>query len=257
MPHAQHHRGAHPEDARLFANERRPQLQAASREGSYLLSRGYPPDPTFDFVGGHHQLHARERLALRRIACSDAQLAGRRARLLPIEQAAHGALFIDGFNLIITLEVALSGGLLFRGRDGALRDLAGLRGSYHPVDETEAALRMLGEGLRALAVTEVLMFLDAPVSNSGRLRARVLEHAAAWTQPAAISPISVDVELVPDADRELSEKPRVVSADSVVLDRCASWLNLSSYLIERFVPGAQVIDLRLDSASDLSASTDE
>ena len=34
----------------------------------------------------------------------------------------------------ITLEVALSGGLLLQGIDDALRDLAGLSGSYRPVD---------------------------------------------------------------------------------------------------------------------------
>ena len=48
-------------------------------------------------------------------------------------------LLVDGFNLIITIEVALSGGLVLDCADGTVRDLAGLRGSYHPVDETDGA----------------------------------------------------------------------------------------------------------------------
>ena len=37
---------------------------------------------------------------------------------------------IDGFNTIITLEVALSGSHVFCCRDDVLRDLAGLRGTH-------------------------------------------------------------------------------------------------------------------------------
>lgn len=226
MSSSQRHRGAHPEDARLFDAQKLPRIFAAAVEVSYLLSRGYPPDPAFSFIGGHHQLHARQRLALRRIVCSDAQNQTRRARCLPIEEAASGALQIDGLNLIITLEVALSGGPIFRGRDGALRDLAGLRGTYHPVEETEEALQLLGAGLAALSVPAVEVFLDAPVANSGRLRARIREHAASW-------PFPVEVTLTPDADKVLVGKQRVVSADGEVLDACASWLNLSAFLLSR------------------------
>jgi hypothetical protein len=224
MPHAQRHRGAHPEDARLFGPAALPILSGAAAELVYLLSRGYPPDPALSFVGGHHQLDARQRLALRRMVCSDEKWASRAARRLPLSQAAQGTVHIDGFNLIITLEVALSGGVLLKGRDGALRDLAGLRGSYHPVVETEEALRRLGEGLSALNAKEVQLLLDAPVSNSGRLRARVLHHAAAW-------PFALEVLLLSDVDRTLAGKERVVSSDAMVLDTCASWLNLAPFLI--------------------------
>lgn len=236
MPHAQRHRGAHPEDARLFSAEELPRLFRAAVELSYLLSRDYPLDPTLSFVGGHHQLDARQRLALRRITCSAAQRKARLSRLLSPEQAADGPWHIDGFNLIITLEVALSQGLLLRGQDGALRDIAGLRGSYHPVEETEDALRLIGEALKSLHAPSVIMFLDAPVANSGRLRARVLEHAESWAIP-------VEVRLVPDADRELVDKERVVSSDGAVLDACASWLNLASWIVARALPAAWLVEL--------------
>ena len=61
----------------------------------------------------------------------------------------------DGFNLIITVEVALSGGLVLDCHDGTVRDLAGLRGSYHPVDETDGALDLIGRELGALAPAHV------------------------------------------------------------------------------------------------------
>ena len=197
---------------------------------------------------GHHQLDARQRMALRRTAGSPAQFCHRAASLVPPERAAEGPLQIDGFNLLITLEVAAARGLLLRGPDGALRDLAGLSGSYHPVEETEAALRILGEGLHALQVPAVTIFLDAPMANSGRLRARIVEHAAAWSMP-------VGVELVPDVDRALVGAARVVSSDAAVLDACASWVNLGAWLVQRAFPDAWVIDLG-DWLADVGATAE-
>ena len=51
--------------------------------------------------------------------------------------------WIDGFNIIITLEVLLSGSFLFVGMDGAIRDLAALRGTYRIIPETAEAVRIL------------------------------------------------------------------------------------------------------------------
>ena len=85
--------------------------------------------------------------------------------------------------------------------------------------KSKSSLRLLGEALYALGVPAVKMLLDAPVSTSGRLRSRVLEHAATWSLP-------VEVTLLPDVDRALIAMERVVSSDSAVLDACASWMNL-------------------------------
>ena len=76
-----------------------------------------------------------------------------------------------GYNVLITLEVALSGGLLLRSRDGCLRDLASQHGHFKQVEETEPALLLLGEALGGWGVSDCTIYLDEPVSNSGRLAA--------------------------------------------------------------------------------------
>lgn len=233
---SQRHRGAHPEDPRLFGAAVLPRLRAACEELSWLLGRDYRLEPALRAVSEHHQLDTRQRLAVQRSACSPGQQAERRRRSLPPEQAAGVPWAVDGFNLIITLEVALSGGVLLRGRDGALRDLAGLRGSYHLIDETTAAIALLGEAVRRYRPTRLQIWLDAPVANSGRLRSRIAEHAADW-------PAVPEIELVPDADRDLCGRSGVVSSDSVVLDACATWLNLASWLVGEHVPSAWIVDL--------------
>lgn len=229
------HRGAHPEDARLFAPAAVAKLRTACEEAAYLLSRGYAERSVVDVVGRRHELEARQRLALQRSMCSEAQRTARLAKRVEASRARGQRLAIDGFNLIIGLEVALSGGVLLRGYDQALRDLAGLRGSYRLVAETERALELIAELAHELRPAELHFLLDAPVSNSGRLRACLLEHASAFALP-------VTVDLVPDPDRELARREYVVSSDALVLDRAESVVDLLTPAVAR-VPGAWVVEL--------------
>jgi hypothetical protein len=229
-------RGISPEDRELFAPPTVALLRVAQEEVAWLLGRAYPTASVIRTVGDHHQLHARQRVALQRSTCSEAQRRGRLARRVPVERIAGLDLAVDGFNLIVTLEVALSGGVLLAGADTALRDLAGLRGSYHLIEQTETALTLIGDALRVLGPKSASFWLDAPVSNSGRLRALIVEHAARW-------PCAVSVELVPDADPVLAGRPRVVSSDSAVLDSCASWVGLGAWIVAEHIPGAWIVDL--------------
>lgn len=61
--------------------------------------------------------------------------------------------------------------------DGTYRDLAGLRGTYRLIDKTDAAIRLILSELQRLSVNRAVFWLDAPVSNSGRLKTRIAEIA--------------------------------------------------------------------------------
>jgi hypothetical protein len=235
MPHTQQHRGAHPEDPELFSESAAATLREAVRDCVYLLDRGYSQDSTLDVVGRRYSLRVRQRLALQRVICSSEQKRLRERAQHELAEVRGQVLQIDGFNLIIGLEVALSGGVLLRGCDGALRDLAGLRGTYRMVTETDAAISVVGELLAGARASGARFLLDRPVSNSGRLKARILEHAAAW-------PLRVEVELVANPDRELTGREHVVSSDSAVLDSAATWVNLLGFVVRERLPTAWVVD---------------
>ena len=212
-------------------------LRVATAELSWLLSRGYQSKSALKLVGDRHALRERQRLAVGRAACAESSLERRRASRVGAVAVAGEGLVVDGFNLVITLEAALSGGVLVRGRDGCVRDLSSVHGSYRAVEETERALLLAGEALAALAPQSVLWVLDRPVSNSGRLaehvRATAAERGWPWT---------VEVEFNPD--REIVNSDRIaVTSDSNVLDGVGRWLNLGRMIVERHVHGAWVIDL--------------
>jgi hypothetical protein len=239
-PDRRQHRGAHPEDARLFAPARLGALRTAVSELSWLAGRGYAMKSALKLVGDRHALDERQRLAVARAACTDEQLARRAARRVEPSLIKGERLVVDGFNLIITTEAALGGGLVVRGRDGALRDLSGVHGSYRAVNETEAAVRLAGRALAALRPAAVEWFLDRPVSNSGRLAQKLREvfgeEGWRWT-----------VEVVFNPDAEIIRSGVVaVTSDSTILDGAARWLNFNEHLLAGHAPRAWIVDLARD-----------
>jgi len=238
-PDRRRHRGAHPEDARLFAHERLDALRTAVSELSWLLGRGYQVKSALKLVGDRHNLRERQRLAVARAACSDESRAGRLAREVKASEVEGAELIVDGFNLVITLEAALGGGVLVRGRDGCVRDLSSVHGSYRAVEETERAVALAGEVLSAMRPASVLWLFDSPVSNSGRLAERVRtlasEHGWPWEVRAEFNP-----------DRDIINSPHLaVTSDSNVLDHTPRWLNLSRLVIERRVSNPWLVDLNV------------
>ena len=226
-------RGYVPKDTVEFGPKAADKLNAAAQELVYLMDRGYDTKSASTFVGNHHLLSERQRLALARITSPRAALAERERKRL---REAPEALVLDGFNTIITLEVALSGSLLLEGMDSTIRDLAGLRGSYRIVDKTVRAVELLLARLEALGVKEALFYLDRQGSNSGRLRGPLLDKAAERS-------VQIQVELHPSVDGVFSRLENVVTTDAIILDKCGSWYNLNRGIIEEAVPEAWVLRL--------------
>ncbi|MCK9345491.1 MAG: DUF434 domain-containing protein, partial [Candidatus Pacebacteria bacterium] len=134
--HEQRHRGMHLNDQALFSGEPLLRLRDAVYEFCWLLNRGYARHSVMQLVGDHHQLVKRQRLAISRAACSNTSRELRKTTCLPIEQIKDRQLVIDGFNLIISVETAMAGGLLLRCCDGCIRDIAGIHGTYRLGHET-------------------------------------------------------------------------------------------------------------------------
>jgi hypothetical protein len=231
------HRGAHPADRNLFSPAQLPNLCHAVSDLSWLFSKGYTARASLKLVGDRYLLKERQRQAVSRAACSDQQKERRNRNCLPFAAIKGRKLLLDGFNLIITLEAAISGGVLIHCRDHCLRDLSGVHGSYRQVMETDEAVRMIGENLMTAEPASATWLLDQPISNSGRLATRIREVAVAnnW-------PWEVIVTMNPDKEILASDEIAVTS-DSNILDGAANWVNFNSLVIAKHLPEAWVIDL--------------
>jgi hypothetical protein len=239
MPDNRMHRGQHPADEKLFSKTMIPNIQGAVSDYSLLLSKGYAEKSALKLVGDRFALTERQRLAVMRSSCSDEQRASRKSRQLEISKIAGQVIAIDGYNVLITIEAAMSGGLIFRGRDGCCRDLASIHGTYRRVSETQPAIELIGGFLQQTGIGEALWLLDSPVSNSGRLKTllRELAEKSNWKW---------EIGLVTSPDAVLIKSEKIVaSSDSVVLDKCGRWVDLAGEIIKNRIPAAKIIDLAM------------
>ena len=237
MSDQRQHRGANPKDAAAFAAKMEPRLREACADLCWLLSRGYADKSAATIVGDRYALTERQRIAVRRCACSDEELQGRRDRQVPASAVVGLPVEIDGYNTLTTIEAALADGVVLVGRDGCYRDMASMHGNFKKVAETPKAITLLGKTLARLGVSAAVWYLDAPVSNSARLKQLLLEIAAAenWEWK---------VELVPDPDRVLAVSAEIAAtADSAILDRAQRWLSLAREAVREHVPTAWVVSL--------------
>jgi hypothetical protein len=237
MPDTRTHRGAHPQDGKLFAAENIRVLKSAVADYSLLLTRGYAEPSALKLVGDRFELNQRQRIAVMRCACSDQHLQSRRQRQIDVKAASGKALAIDGYNLLITIEAALAGAPIFIGRDGCCRDICGLHGTYRRVQETLPAADLIGRFLAEITPSRIQWFFDSPVSNSGRLKVMLLElsNKNDWNWRIELS-INPDKELIVTNDI-------AATSDSVILDDCKQWLNLSGKIIKQRIPDTWLIDL--------------
>jgi hypothetical protein len=204
---------------------------------SWLLTRGYPKKAGLKLVGDRHRLRDRQRKAVQRCAASDQTCRHRRSTEIDADALDGEILLVDGYNVLLTLESALSGGAVLVGRDGALRDMAAMSRHYRRVETTSEAIRLVAAVCHEHRCSEVVWYLDRPISNSARLKGLIDELAVdndwPWT-----------VHLVPDPDRTLAGSERIVAtADSGILQTCDRWFNLPRATLEQAIPNAWIVDL--------------
>lgn len=216
-------RGYVPEDERNFSISALETMRIASRHINYLINEGYDLKSASTFVGNHFLLSERQRLAIVRSLATKEQLETRMGK-----KNENGAeVWVDGFNMIITLEVLFCDSILFTCMDGTIRDLAALRGTYRIIPETTDATSMLLDVLLEAGAESVHILLDEPVSNSGRLKALIADIGEKY-------PFTLDIQIRKDVDRELYGKENVITSDSVILDNCKSWINLTPKSLEKY-----------------------
>jgi len=222
-------RGPEPSDARHFHPNVVPTLQEATADLSWLRGRGYSDVAALKLVGDRFQLAKRQRHAIVRAACSNAQRDERAARCVAVDGKPVA---VDGFNALLVLERAMGGGPVFVGRDGAVRDIGGVHGTYRTVEHTPAVVELLANWFDEAGAAQVEVMLDRPVSNSGKLAGLIRDTRPDWV-----------VEVVDQVDRRLAASDAVVcTGDAWILDHAAAWTDAVGQLVASWE--AWVVDLR-------------
>lgn len=228
-------RGKHSNDDKLFASKWQAIFVEAIQDLSYLMTRDYGDKSATQLVGNRYRMNTRQQKALLRMSAPKNSILNRKQKAVSKESLANQIILIDGFNLLILLENALSKAYIFKGQDSAYRDISGVHGSYKRVVQTENAIILIGNILKKLEVKSVHWYFDTPVSNSGKLKTML--HQIAEKQD-----FEWQITLVNNPDIVLAESQEIiVSSDAWILDECKQWFNLGALLIEQYLTIENVI----------------
>ncbi len=194
-----------------------------------LKNRLYPDKAALKLVGDRYRLSSVARNCLLRGIVAETPALARRLKIIGGRDIAENDLGIDWFNVLITLESYLKGGVLFLADDGLLRDSAAVHGSYRPGPPTERAIALICDWLARLSPRRVDIFFDSPISHSKKMRDD-LEQRLLAGNPA----FTFSLALAASADYALKGYPGIVaSSDSVVIDACRAVLDLPRHILEQ------------------------
>jgi hypothetical protein len=225
-------------DHLLFGQpEEQEKLRQALEDMYYLLSRNYPLKASLALAGNRYNLVKRQLQALQGMSASADEISQRKEKELPPSALKDQTILLDGFNVLIIMETALSGGFVFEGLDGCYRDISSVHGTYKKAQYTDEALIIIGNTLQQLQLAKVIWVFDAPVSNSGKLKVHCYELAEKHGFPWEIM-----LENHPDKYL-IDSKGLVCSSDGWVLNECKAWFNLSACIINN-TPGIKLLTLK-------------
>lgn len=188
-------------------------LEAAARDYRLFLERGYPESTMKKVVGDRHRLSGEERLILYRGISTAAQDARRKEKWRSPEEVSGRRLLLDFYNIAFTLLNYRLGRKLFRSTDGYIRDAGALHGRLGREERLSWVLEPLLKTLESLGPEETTVYLDSPISHSGK-------HAEALEEAAHERELLLGAVVVPSADYPLKQERTalIATGDSAIVD---------------------------------------
>ncbi len=213
------------------------ELWEAAEDLRFLLDRGYPRNASLHLVGNQYNLDRDCRHLLRRGVFPHAVARERGAKQVSVKDLKGKGLAIDGHNCLITLESALKGKTILLADDAFIRDISGVSGGYKETKETQEALGLIMDLLAEAGPRETRFLLDAPISGSGELAARI---RGLMTERG----IQGDASAVRVPERIMAGYEGIcASSDTAVIDQAAQVFDLAGHLIQERLKTPS-IDLR-------------
>jgi hypothetical protein len=122
--------------------------------------------------------------------------------------------------------------------DGTVRAFGIEGASWHPGAYAVDAIGRIVGVARELRPQVIRFLVDEGAASAAALRETITVTARAKDPKA-----KVEVALVPNVRDAMKKERQVVTADAVVLDACAGWLNLVGNIVSG-IPNAKVVRLQ-------------
>ena len=208
-------------------------LQEAAQDFYYLLNHGYPRKPSLELVGNRYSLSSAERHLLHRGIFSDSDAGTRKKRKVSLRAVRNKDLAIDGYNILITVESALSDRPLILSNDGFIRDISGVSGNFKKTEVTAEAIRLILNVLKEAKPRHTLFLFDAPISKSGLLAQEIRDKLRSEELSGDALAIRVPEKVL------IGFEDIVATSDTAIIALSPRVLDLAGHIIRnRVKPGS-------------------
>jgi hypothetical protein len=208
----------------LFSDE----MLLAAKEYQWMLSHGYPQKAALKLVGDKFMLSRDMRQVLYRGIAAEDQASERYTMIgLPVR---GNLILVDTYNVLFTVNNYLLGKPLFISNDGILRDAGEMRGRIINKPVFSRSIGLFLEVLKEWKGIKYMLYLDEPVSYSGRL-------ATELTRDMVQMDIDGEALTVKSPDHMLKhvKSDGICTSDSAVIDNYQGLIiDLPRYLLEKY-----------------------
>jgi len=213
-------------------------LQKAANDFHYLLNRGYPRKPSLELIGNRYGLSYDQRHLLHRGVFSDDDAKARKKKQVPLRALHDQDLAMDGHNVLITIEAALSGRSLISSNEGFVRDISSLSGDFKKTEVTEKAIGLVFEFLKKVKPRYTIVLFDAPISKSGLLAREVRERLNGEGIPGDAQALKVPEKVLVDF------RGIVATSDTDIIDRSRAVFDLAGHLVRNRIKPKSLLKLK-------------
>ena len=203
-------------------------LDEAAREYLWLLTKGYPQKSSLKLVGDKFMLTREMRQVLYRGISSENSARQRKKKLGSIRKG--DLILIDTYNILFTINNYLLGKYVFISNDGVLRDAGEMRGRIINKPVFTRSVCLLLDLLKEYAGTTFILYLDEPVSHSGRLASEISKDMVQMEIEGEALTVNS-----PDHMLQNENSDAICTSDSVIMDRYPGRvIDLPRILLEKF-----------------------
>lgn len=203
-------------------------LLMAAGEYLWLLSNGYPQKASLKLVGDKFMLSRDMRQVLYRGISARKEAERRREMTGTIREGER--VLVDTYNVLFTVNNYLLGRPVFISNDGLLRDAGEMRGRIISKPVFSRSVELLLEVLGETKGAEFLLYLDEPVSFSGRL-------AGELSEKMSHTGIKGNAVTVPSPDHMLRHErsDAICTSDTAIIDHYnGKVVDLPRYLLDKY-----------------------
>jgi hypothetical protein len=186
-------------------------FRQAIRDFSYLIENEYPRKAILKLIGDRYLLNKSQRTLLNRGIMRKRDAVERYKKT--IQSIKNSRLLIDTYNVLLIISNYLLGRIVFISTDGFIRDAGETHGKINRDKVFMRSVQYLVEYLDAERPSEIVFYIDNPVSYSGDLA----EHLSRCLKEKKLNGDAIVVNN-PDKELILQKEGIIATSDSEVMN---------------------------------------